>query len=109
MFLRNLRLDLMDYWVFNTFVSKIEQLIGLMISNNLFGKCGLVIFCKYVLREDQKTNVVTNSFQKQNSQSFYKKIDIQHKVCCKLVSALKAIKVDEDKCTPTMQQIKSEP
>jgi hypothetical protein len=60
MFLRNLRLDLMDYWVFNTFVFKIEQFIGLMISNNLFGKCDLLIFCNYVLREDQKTSVVTN-------------------------------------------------
>jgi hypothetical protein len=50
----------MDYWVFNTFVFKIEQFIGLMISNNLFGKCDLLIFCKYVLREDEKTGVVTN-------------------------------------------------
>jgi hypothetical protein len=57
MFLRNLILDLMDYWVFNTFVFEIEQFIGLMISNNLFGICDLLIFCKYVLKEDQKTNV----------------------------------------------------
>jgi hypothetical protein len=60
MFLKNLRLDLMDYWVFNTFVFKIGQFIGLMISNNLFRKCDLLSFCKYVLRENQKTSVVTN-------------------------------------------------
>jgi hypothetical protein len=44
MFLRNLRLDLMDYWVFDTFVFEIEQFIGLMISNNLLGKCLIDIF-----------------------------------------------------------------
>jgi hypothetical protein len=36
-FLRNLRLNLMDYWVFNTFVFEIEQFIGLMISNTCLG------------------------------------------------------------------------